>query len=75
MIWRQVVSKLIWVAVMLILFFPELCAGWVVCSKSPLPLVLMLGVAGAIFGLWDRKVITRRAREKIFGRDDREGRQ
>lgn len=67
--WRSAVFVLLWIAAVLLLMFPRLCGGVAICSKSSVPLVLLLGLVGAVVAVSDAAEVRRKARAQILGAD------
>lgn len=69
---RSAVFVLLWLLAILLLMFPKLCGGFSICSKSAVPLVLILGVAGAVVAISDAAEVRRLARVRLLGADEGE---
>ena len=65
--WRSLLFVVIWGLVILLLMFPDLCGQLSICGKSSLPLVILLGIAGAVVAISDKRLVKRKAREKFLG--------
>lgn len=63
--WKQWAIYALWVSGVLLLMFPQLCEGFSVCKKSPIPLVLIIGVIAGILILSDAKNIKKEALENM----------
>lgn len=59
MVWRSVLCLLIWLAVITLLLFPDLCTHKKLCERSPTPLVAILGALGVGVALSDGRLLGR----------------
>lgn len=78
MVWRSVLCLLLWLAIITVLLFPQLCPRWALCEPTPLPLAVFLGMVCAGIALFDgRRVLAnlqtrRRGRSIVVGRSSNE---
>lgn len=65
--WRNLIFIALWITVVILLLFPTICTQWSICEKSTVPLVILLGIVGAVLALSDAVRVRRAARENLFG--------
>jgi hypothetical protein len=68
--WRSALFVLVWISVILLLMFPTACRALFICRQSSVPLVILLGVFGALLAVSDMVQVRREARAKLFGTAD-----
>lgn len=61
MVWRSVLCLLIWLAVITLLLYPDLCTQMRLCERSPTPLVVILGALGVGVAISDGRLLGRLA--------------
>ncbi|WP_157039768.1 hypothetical protein [Aquincola tertiaricarbonis] len=59
MIWRSILCLLIWLAVITLLLFPDLCTQKKLCERSPTPLLVILGALGIAMAISDGRLLGR----------------
>lgn len=59
MVWRSVLCLLIWLAIITLLLYPDLCTQKRLCERSPTPLVVILGALGVGVAISDGRLLRR----------------